>query len=375
MLAAKGRVVVGLATVVAATGMVGTADAASVKARDQALTKTIRATIKEASIPGAIVGVWQPKKAPYIRAFGVRNTATKARMRTNFYSRIGSETKTFAVTALLQLVAQGKASLDDPIGKYVPNIVNGDTATLRDLADMTSGIPSYTQTEAFYRDLTTDPFRNYTRPQLLGYVANDPALYAPGEGFNYSNTNTVLIGIVVEQVSGQTLPDYIEPHILKPLKMNHTSFPTNAAFPTPHAQGYTEQTADGKVADATNWNPSWGWSAGAMISTVGDMRIWAEHLVTGEGLLPAGLQAERLASVKNGAGAYGIGMFSTGGWIGHNGSLPGYQTVVVYRPAAKTTVVALMNTDIEYEKTPVSTVMGRAVTTALDPKHVYNPGG
>jgi D-alanyl-D-alanine carboxypeptidase len=100
-------------------------------------------------------------------------------MKRNLYMRIGSETKTFTVTALLQLVAKGKVALDDPIGKYVPGIVNGDTATLRQLASMTSGIEGYTQSPAFYDVWINDPHRAWTPQQLLAAGASEPALYPP----------------------------------------------------------------------------------------------------------------------------------------------------------------------------------------------------
>jgi D-alanyl-D-alanine carboxypeptidase len=365
-----------LTAFVAAAGIPSSADAAAQSARDRALTKSVRGAVREASIPGAIVGVWQKGKTPYVRAFGVRNTASERRMSRNLHMRIGSQTKTFTVTALLQLVGKGKVGLDDPIGKYVPNVANGDTITLRELASMTSGLPSYTQTESFVDDLMRDPQRSFAPQELLDYVAGAPPLFAPGMGFSYSNTNTILIGLVVEKVSGQSLPRYIKQHILKPLRMNHTTFATDAAFPSPHAQGYTEQTADGKIANATDWNPSWGWAAGSMISTVHDLRIWARHLATGKRLLKPAVQRERADSLKEtqpgAASAYGIGMFSVAGWVGHNGSLPGYQTVAVHRPANRTTVVVLTNTDISYEGRATGTIVGQAVTSVLTPKHVYD---
>jgi D-alanyl-D-alanine carboxypeptidase len=374
MLAGKRHLAgVALISVVVVGGITAPTDAADRTARDRELTKSISSTVRKAAIPGAIVGVWKKGKRPYVRALGVRDTATKRRMKRNLYMRLGSETKTFTVTALLQLVGQGKVALDDPIGKYVPGIVNGDTITLRQLASMTSGLEGYTQSPAFYNVFINDPHRAWTPQQLVSAVAGLPALYAPGDGYNYSNTNAVLIGLVVEQVSGQSLPRYVEQHLLKPLGMKHTTFPTDAAFPSPHAQGYTDKTPNGKIANATDWNPSWGWAAGAMISTVHDMRIWTEHLISGKRLLPPRVQRERLASVKTTRAtlaAYGLGLFNRDGWIGHNGSLPGYQTLAVYRPARKTTVVVLTNTDIAYKGQDTSTVIGQAITSILTPKHV-----
>lgn len=368
-----------LAAVLATAAITSTAAAAPTQApRDHALTAKIRAAMKQGRIPGAIVGVWQKGKAPYVRAFGVRDTATGRPMARNLYMRIGSETKTFTITALLQLVGEGKISLDDPIGKYVPGTVNAD-ATLRQLASMTSGIPSYTETQPFFADLTADPQRSFTPQELLGYIAGEPATFPPGQGFHYSNSNTVLLGLVVEQVSGQSLPAYIEQHILQPLGLKHTSFPTGAAFPSPHAHGYTNQTADGKRADATDWNPSWGWAAGTMISTARDLHVWARHLATGRDLLPAAVQRLRLQSVTptdpKVAQVYGIGMFSVEGWIGHNGSLPGYQTLAVHRPGSDATVVVLANTDITRDDEATSTRLGKAITSVITPRHVYDLSG
>jgi D-alanyl-D-alanine carboxypeptidase len=185
----------------------------------------------------------------------------------------------------------------------------------------------------------------------------------------------VLLGLVVEKVSGQSLPDYIRDHILVPLSMSHTSFPTTNAFPDPHPQGYTNQTANGAVTTSTDWNPSWGWAAGAMISTLDDMHTWAPAVATGKLLSPA-MQAQRLQTVnaeglppRNG---YGLGIFNLGGWIGHNGSLPGYQTVAVYLPDQKRTLVILINTDIEYQGSEPSSTLAKAITSVISPDHIYN---
>jgi D-alanyl-D-alanine carboxypeptidase len=375
MFAGKRRLVgLVLTSVVLVVGAVAAPAAfADRTARDRQLTKSITSTVRDASVPGAIVGVWKQGKRPYVRAFGVRNTATERRMRRNLYMRVGSVTKTFTVTALLQLVGEGKVALDDPIGKYVPGIVNGDTVTLRQLASMTSGIEGYTQSPAFYDVFVTNPYRAWTPQELVDAVTGAPALYPPGEGYNYSNTNAVLIGLVVEQVSGQSLPRYVKRHLLKPLGMKDTTFPTDAAFRSPHAQGYTDKTPDGEIANATDWNPSWGWAAGAMTSTAHDMRIWTKHLISGKRLLPPAVQRERLASVKTTGTAlatYGLGLFNRDGWIGHNGTLPGYQTLVVNRPATKTTIVVLTNTDVAHEGQDTSTFIGQAITSVLTPNHV-----
>lgn len=342
--------------------------------RDAALTKSISRALARAKAPGAIVGVWQPGQRAYVRTFGVRNTQTRRPMRRDLYMRIGSETKTFTVTALLQLVDQGKVRLDDPIAKYVPGVTQGDQITLRQLAEMRSGLVNYTLVPAFDTALVADPHRSWMPQQLLDLAIHEPLQFQPGQGFSYSNTNTVLLGLVVEQVSGQPIGEYIRRHITAPLGMTHTSFPLTPALPSPHADGYADDTPDGSVANATNWNPTWTWAAGQMVSTLRDLRIWAPRLATGRGLLSRALQRERAASVA-GPGdpiTYGLGLFNVHGWIGHNGSLPGYQTLALYRPQTRTTIVALINTDIELAAgVAPSTVVGEAITRVISPKNIY----
>ena len=329
-----------------------------------------------ASIPGAIIGIWGPE-GRYVRAVGVADKASRAPMKTDFYSRIGSMTKTFTVTAILQLAEQGKLGLDDPIGKYIDGVPNGSTITLRELARMRSGLENYANTTEFQQALVADPYRTFTPQELLGYAFAAPIVFPPGEGFEYSNTNTVLLGLVVEKLSGQPLPDYIRHHVLVPLGMGHTSFPTTNVFPEPHAQGYTTMTANGTETTATGWNPSWAWAAGAMISTLEDMHIWAPALATGKLLNPE-MQEQRLQTLsiagQTPPDGYGLGIFNLGGWIGHNGSVPGYEAVAVYLPEKQSTLVILINTDIPYQGSEPSSTLATAITKVITPEHVYTIG-
>ncbi|WP_424215940.1 serine hydrolase domain-containing protein (plasmid) [Streptomyces sp. BI20] len=343
---------------------------AATAARLDAAVERVRA---ETGVPGIVVSLSAPGKGEYTRAFGVADKATGAAMRTDLYHRIGSVTKTFTVTALLRLVDQGKVGLDDPVGRWVSGVPNGDRITLRDLADMRSGLFNYSADEGFAKALMGDPKRSFTPRELLDYAFAHPVGFAPGARFEYCNTNTILLGLVVEKASGTPLNEYVEREVARPAGLTHTTFPTDAAFPDPHAQGYTDQTASGRVETATDWNPSWGWAAGAMISDLNDLRTWARVLATGTLLSPR-TQAERLqgrATTEPGA-TYGLGLFDVDGWIGHNGSLPGYQTLVLYLPEAKATLVATLNTDITHDGVAPSTLLGKAVTQVVTPEHVYD---
>ncbi|WP_405761133.1 serine hydrolase domain-containing protein [Streptomyces sp. NBC_00045] len=338
------------------------------------LDAAVRQVMRKTQVPGVTVGLWAPGKGSYVKTFGVADKATGAPMTTPLHVRIGSETKTFTVTALLQLVDRSKVALDDPIGKYVTGVPNGDRITLRELAGMRSGLFNYSLDEDFIKKLQADPERPMTPRQLLDYSFKHPVQFQPGAEFDYSNTNLILLGLVIEKVTGRPLHDVITKDVLGPAGLHHTVFPTSAAMPRPYAQGYTNQTASGKTENSTAWNPSWAWAAGEMVSDLQDLRSWAHTLATGKLLTPA-TQAERLETTPmnlQGDG-YGLGIFNVQGWIGHNGSIPGYEVLPVYLPQARATMVILLNTDSQYKGQEPSTLLGRAVTSIVSPNHVY-PG-
>ncbi|WP_371484633.1 serine hydrolase domain-containing protein [Kitasatospora sp. NBC_00315] len=328
---------------------------------------------RQAGIPGVITGLWLPGRGSYVRATGVADTATGAPMTTDLLMRIGSETKTFTVTALLQLVDERRIRLDDPISAYVDGVPCGDRITLRQLAEMRSGLFSYSADPDFAQALLSDPARSFTPRELLAYGFRHPNTAEPGETFQYCNSNLVLLGLVIEKVGGLGLADFIRQRVLRPARLRRTLFPNGAGYPEPHAHGYTDQTLSGAVEDATDWNPSWAWAAGAMISDLHDLRRWAEIVATGTLLSPR-TQAERLRVLPTGfpGTAYGLGIFETGGWIGHNGSLPGYESVTVHLPVEKATLVLLINTDISYQGQEPSTLLARAITGIVTPDHVYD---
>ncbi|MFE1953222.1 serine hydrolase domain-containing protein [Streptomyces sp. NPDC059524] len=328
---------------------------------------------RKADIPGAVVGLWMPGKGCYVRSMGVADTRTGEPMAADSLVRIGSETKTFTVTALLELVDEGRVRLDDPISTYVRGVPDGRRITLRHLAEMRSGLFPYTEDAGFVHDLLSDPQRTFTPRQSLAYGFKHRNTFAPGARFQYSNSNLVLLGLVIEKVSGRSLADFVHHRVLRPAHLRHTLFPRGVEFPRPHPRGYTDQTLSGEVADATDWNPSWAWAAGAMISNLHDLRHWAKSVATGQLLSPE-TQKQRLRTLPTGfpGTTYGLGILKTNGWIGHNGSIPGYETVTVYLPSKKATLVIMMNTDITSQGQEPSTLLARAITAVATPENVYD---
>src|SRR5262245_13856103 len=241
----------------ASSGRGAAPEASATEKSDAALAEAIRSGMQRASIPGAIVGVWHEGQPPYVRAFGVRDTATGEPMATDLYMRIGSNTKAFVVTAILMLADQGKLGLDDPIDRYVKGAPSGDRITLRQLAQMRSGL--YEHADDTDKDLPKEPLRKWTPQELVEISFRHPLVFPPGSMFDYCNTNTVLLGLVVEKVSGQSLASFVDEQILRPAALAHTIFPADGKMPSPHAHGYFKMP-DGKFVDATDWNPSWGWA-------------------------------------------------------------------------------------------------------------------
>ena len=330
------------------------------QASEDALNAALEKSFEESGAPGVVAAVQTPEYT-WVETRGVADRTSEEPMTPDVHQRIGSVTKTFTVSLLLQAAAQGLLSLDDTIDQYVEGIPNGDSITLRQMASMTSGIASYTFNEQFLNDLFSDPERVWKPEELVQFGIADSPAFDPGTEFQYSNTNTVLLGLVLQQVSGKPIGDLYREQIIEPLGLQQTSFPnTDPSLPDPHAQGYTLQGQDdAEIGNATDWNPSWGWTAGAMISTLDDLLIYGRALGSGEGLLPPEQQAERLDSFPSDEvppntadRAYGLGLGREYGWLGHTGELPGYNTAVYYNPGLNATVVVEVNSDIPSGECP-----------------------
>jgi D-alanyl-D-alanine carboxypeptidase len=341
------------------------------------LDAAISAKVQEMNIPGAIVGLSIPGRIEYVTAVGVSDTATGAPMTVADHTRIGSVTKTFTGTAVLQLVDQGRVRLTDPISMYVEGVPSGDQITLDMLGRMRSGLFNYSNDEAwqerFFAEAPTGPDAFATTPRELVDIAfRHPPNFAPNEEFEYSNTNTVLLGMVVTRVTGQSLPDYLRQHVIAPLGLGQTTWPANGAMPEPFTHGYVG-LPDDTVADATFWNPSWGDAAGAIISDLADMQHWAAALGRGTLLRPE-TQAQRIAGEAAHPGVtYAFTIFDSHGWLGHNGDIPGYTTVTVYLPEQNATLVVFANSDVPAD--PAAGQLATAVTSVATPDHVYNLSG
>jgi D-alanyl-D-alanine carboxypeptidase len=316
----------------------------------RALDAAFKKSFEESRAPGAMAAVQTPEYT-WVRTLGVADTASKQPMKADLHTRIASVTKTFTGTLLLQAEAEDLLSLDDTIDEYVKGVPNGDEITLRQMAKMTSGIASYDEDKRFLQEQASEPQRVWKPEELAAVGIKDSPQFDPGADFHYSNTNTVLLGLVLEKVTGKPLGQLYQERIIEPLDLRGTSFPDlrDSSLPDPHTRGYTLQADSGaKLIDATDFSPSWGWAAGGMISTVEDLLVYGRALGTGKGLLAPEQQAERLDSLSKSdvpKRPYGIGLDSAGEWLGHNGEMPGFTTTLFYHPELDATVVVTANSD------------------------------
>lgn len=317
-------------------------------------------------IPGSVVLIASPDQGDWAGTFGTGTLGEEAPLTIGDHFRIGSNTKTMTSTVILQLVQEGAIALDDPIGKYIQNVPNGDQITIRELSEMRSGLYSYSFDPGFNQTLDEQPQKAWTPQELIDIAFSHPVNFAPGTQYEYSNTNIILLGMVIEQLTGMTASEAFEERIFQPLGLENSllPLPEDASIPAPHPQGYSFgsntstidtyalPTADQPAAldgtllpnNETEANPSWGWTAGAAISTVGDMKTYVEALVGG-GLLNPEMQQIRLDSLKPppgsaaGAAQYGLGIAEFGPLIGHDGQIPGYMTFMGHDPATGLTIV------------------------------------
>jgi len=345
---------------------------------ERRLLDAVEAELQRQHLPGAIVGVRRDGRAPWIVARGYANLQTLRPMRGDEHVRIGSVTKAFVTTLLLRLAQEGKLRLDEPIANYVAGIPGGERITLRQLANMTSGLADdFANPEFAVAYLTGETF---TPLQLVGLGISQPTLFAPGTDWAYSNTNTVLLGIVIQKVTGQPLAEALKRQLFAPLGLRETLLPSFRPLPKPYASGYTYQTLNGRLGDATFNTPTATWAAGGIVSTVPDLLRAARLFGTGKPLLSAASQRQRTRWVRFPPNSpiqrYGIGVFDFDGWIGHNGGIPGYTTIAWYLPQQHLSLVVAVNSDIHVGRTlphyayePASEI-GHVLTRILSPNHV-----
>ncbi|MGK4585662.1 serine hydrolase domain-containing protein [Kitasatospora sp. HPMI-4] len=306
-----------------------------------ALRDALQDLVDQGGVSAAIAAVRQDGDTVWQGAAGTADQATGRPAPVDGRFRIGSVTKTFVATVVLQLVAERRVELDGPIERYLPGVVpDGGAITLRQLLNHTSGIFDYTEDPSFERPdeaaerrwLAVDRWRTYQPRELVDIATRHAPYFRPGQGWHYSNTDYILAGMLIERTTGRSWAEEVERRIIRPLGLHDTSMPVTSPYvPGPHAHGYLKLSTG--PADITLLNPSGASSAGAGISSTADLTRFDAALLGGRLLPPAEL-AEMKRAVDTGAGfGYGLGLmeFTTGcgEFWGHTGGIRGYATYLL----------------------------------------------
>lgn len=295
---------------------------------------------------------------------GVSALGETAKPPVDGHIRIGSNTKTFIATVVLQLVAEGRVGLDTAVADYLPDFGFDERITVRMLLQHTSGLFNFTG--EYFPDGTVvtgivssisgkewvdNRFRTYAPEELVRLALSKPARFEPGAGWSYSNTNYVAARLLTERVTGRPVAQEMQRLILSPLGLAGTVAPTTETdLPEPHAHAYYryDDAGEQRTADVTRHNPSWISSGGDMISTTRDLHLFISALNSGK-LLPAELLAQMRTPHPTGIPGmdYGLGVFiqdtGHGTLITHNGGAAGHAALMFSTPDGTKTLTATLN--------------------------------
>jgi len=310
------------------------------------LSLTADKIFQQTGTPGFLAQITVEGEPVFLIKRGTANLATGEPMDEKSAFRIASVTKTFTGTAVLILVDEGLISLDSSIAFYLPekNIPSGNLITVRMLGNMTSGLFNYSDDPEMWKLFAASGYTMTFPPDsLIAISFRQPMNFVPGTGYEYCNTNTVLLGLLLEKITGKPASQVIYEKVLQPLNLKNTYMGGPFFMTGPYTHGYAIE--DQGMLDATNFNPSWGYTAGAIISNLDDMNKWARYLAEGT-LLSDAMKTERF---NFGPEHYGFCIesikYKNEKWVGHPGSIPGYNTQVWYNAARKTTMVVYSNCD------------------------------
>lgn len=358
---------------------------------EAALDATLESLSQELLLPGSVLLLRTPE-GEFTATYGVTELGGAEPVSLDQHIRVGSNTKTMTGTIILQLVDEGLISLEDPVSAYRADVPNGENITIEQMLTMRSGLFNYTETYELNAALDATPQRAWDPEELIAMGLALPVYFEPGEGYHYSNTNTVLLGRIAEQLTGQPLAELMTQRLFEPLGMTNTLFPetTDSTLPEPYPHGYMYtdnvftlassklpadlllQAQEGTLlpGDQTFSNPSWGWAAGAGISTASDLATWVEALTEG-GLLDEATQSLRMQSPQPTTDdpastvGYGLALAKFGELYGHTGELPGFNSFMGHDPVNDITLIVWANLAPTAQGVDPATEIAKAVIGQL----------
>jgi D-alanyl-D-alanine carboxypeptidase len=324
---------------------VGTAPAATPKRVN--LGQLARTLVRDGA-PGAIVYLRTPTGVRAgVAGYADRNAHVSMRAADRY--RIASLTKAFTSVLVLQLESEGKLDIDDPVEKYLPHVVaNGSAITLRELLNHTSGLFDYSDDDGWSQAVFDNPQRTWAPLELAAFGVKHAPYFAPGTDYHYSNTNYILLGLVVEAIDGKPLAQALQDRIIGPLSLTSTSLPSGIQLAPDFVHGYLSLSGSPLIDLAPLLSPSIGWSAGGMVSNAADVTTFYRALLTGK-LLPAA-QLDEMETPTASSGTYGLGVDNVlpgcGRAVGHLGDFSNaWRNEVLATKNGKRQAVVMVNVD------------------------------
>ncbi|MFZ2960286.1 MAG: serine hydrolase domain-containing protein [Candidatus Ozemobacteraceae bacterium] len=309
-----------------------------------ALSRIIDDNLLLASAPGSIVGIWQRGYEPLFLTNGKADIVSGRKPSAKDHFRMASNTKMFTATAILMLADEKKLSLDDKVAKYLPDIPYANEITIRQLANHTTGLFNYTESKAFGEVVVADPQKKWTPGELVDFAKNEPLAFTPGTKYSYSNTGYIILGMLVEKVSGIKWENFIAQRILAPLDLKDTYCPEDSKISGEYIKGYQPSSGTASAVEVFI-DPSLAWAAGSIITTLSDMKTWLDAVRNGTLLSPA-MQAERKnwVQMSDPGNYYGFGLMNINDkFLGHTGGTPGYNSFAFTSFDSTKTIIVLVN--------------------------------
>lgn len=314
------------------------------------LAKEIEAVMSEIykpGEPGAAIIIRRGGKTIFRKGYGLADLELGVKVEPDMIFRLGSITKQFTAVAVLMLAEQGKLSLQDEIGKYLPAFPTGDKqVTIEHLLTHTSGIKSYTNMEEWLAMWRKD----MTPQEIIDLSKGKPLEFNPGERWNYNNTGYVMLGAIIEKVSGQTYEEFIKTHIFTPLGMNHSHYGSSERVIPRRIPGY--QKGNDGIINAPYLSMTQPYAAGSLLSSVDDLAVWNDAVFSGKLLkkewLDKAFTSYRLAGGES--TGYGYGWFISGlrghRCIEHGGGINGFTSYAMAFPDDHLYIAVLTNSAI-----------------------------
>src|SRR5512138_1608167 len=323
-------------------------------------TRTLAASC-QADAPGVAVLVARADEVLVRDACGKASLELDVPLSPEHVFRIGSVTKQFAAAAVLKLAEDGRLSLDDPLARFLPDYPGGDAITVRMLLNHTSGIRSYTDMPTVMPD---GIMKDLDTAALVAVFKDEPPDFAPGQGWHYNNSGYVLVGAVIEAVSGQPWHAYLQETFFQPLGMTRTGYGNQAEAVIPgHVTGYTPER--GRWARARHLSMSQPHAAGALVSTLDDLLRWNRALHEGRILREDSYRAMITPAGAAAGEHYGFGIWANTlrgrPQLEHGGGIFGFTSALAYLPDERVTVAVLHNGDAHQPGVPGPAHLARAL--------------